>query len=340
VFGAADQGFVRLKVRQAATGASAVSKVQGWMRMQFAAAAQTFSMPFMIPEIYRGNATQVHGQQISLDAARGLHELLNAGGECYAEIVAGPHEGQRFEIDEANSADGTVSLDLGSTLSTLTEVPADLPGARIAIRRHWTVGLLFPAGTFAGGLSADDSDRLQFLDSGSQTFYSTWLSSTSGWSGEIGADYVIAPGESLFVTARNGMTVTYTGEVRSNAFAQPLTERPQLIGNGFPLRFTPGTIGLTIDNGFEAAPTPADAAQFQVWRGDSSPESAAYRTFFYQAEGARSFWADESDAGTDRTDEELFEIGRGFIVTPRSGKPDRVVPCPWSSANDEGRADR
>lgn len=115
-------GFVRLTVVLESGGLSAESTapVQGWKQADLEAECEAFSYPFAPKPAFSARADAVGAAAIAVGSSAAGADLaaLTWGGEYYVEILAGPMEVHRREVDEAASSVDAIAIDLGSARNT------------------------------------------------------------------------------------------------------------------------------------------------------------------------------------------------------------------------------
>jgi hypothetical protein len=239
------------------------------------------AFPLIGADLFVGVATGNGAGSIGFPAAVGdIGARLAADGRYYVEIVTGPLEGERVDLDTAATiaaAGPSLVVELGSdTTSTLGTLPIDaLAGARCVIRPHITLAQL-PA-MFTPALSGDRrhrhwADSVSLLGSkGFETYYLgednvSWYAEDERAGGEWGRrhkewcrrhgqpprtdfrDLVIPPDVSVVVSVNDcGKVWTHEGVVRTNAFRKNLVRGLQAFASGFPVDFSPAGIGAYVD---------------------------------------------------------------------------------------------
>jgi hypothetical protein len=184
--------------------------------------------------------------------------VLSEGGKYYVEVVAGPLEGERLDVDVAatlSATDPTIGLALGpNTFSTLPALSDDaLVGARVALRPHVTLASLQKMIT--PGLVGNDQhhpgDSVLILENEAFQAYSlradglTWSRHGSRLDFR---DKVIPPDASVLlqIGSRQKRWI-HTGLVRTNAFRKNLSAGFQSFATGFPVNLTTADIGAFVD---------------------------------------------------------------------------------------------
>ena len=336
-FAGAPTGFVRLKVSTA--DASATTPVFGWSHRDLPTGQQTFSMPLLRDEIFAGAVTAVSGSVLEFNVGTGsIKDQLTAGVSYYAEIVSGALAGNRLELDEASTIDGSVEISGGDALNTLGTVPASLVGARVIVRPHWTVGDLFAASNFTAASSSGASDRLMFLENG--VFKVMWLhAGTSAprwvWNDDAAladaSKRIISPADGLLVHVRgSAVALPVVGQVRSTAFALPLKTGSQMIASGYPVPQSPESRALT-GAGFTAGTDATSADRIRLWLGDTTLGTTGYDNHFFRLSAGEAQWTREGDAAhSSENASALFDAFRASFFMSVGGAAGHVEQAPWS----------
>lgn len=189
--------------------------------------------------------------------AERLHRQA-AGGRYYLEVVTGPLEGERFDIDTdatIGSGDSNATLALGpDSFSTQPSLAADsLAGARLILRRHVTLArlqqLLSPGLT--GHNNALLADAVQTLEGGEFARYFLRADGVTWSRPGSQQDFrhtVLPPDASFLVESKRAAQVfRHAGTVRANAFRKNLVCGFQSFASGFPQDLSPVQIGAFVD---------------------------------------------------------------------------------------------
>jgi hypothetical protein len=214
------------------------------------------------------------------------------------EVVTGPLEGERFDVDTdatMNTSDSTVTLAFGpGSFSTLSTLAADsLAGARCVLRRHVTLARLQEL--LSPGLTGRDqpllADAVHTIEGGQFVRYFLRADGVT-WSrpgSELDfRDAVLPPDASFLMESKRASQVfRHAGTVRANAFRKNLVRGFQSFASGFPQDLSPVQIGAFVD---PAAP-PATrwtgnnlfllADQIQLVLGDPP-----YQLYFLRGDGS------------------------------------------------------
>ncbi|MDB6074101.1 MAG: hypothetical protein JWO89_1741, partial [Verrucomicrobiaceae bacterium] len=277
VFAGVTLGYVRLKVvldadHNGLPDSTSVSPVYAFNWLSLPAAQTTFSMPLLKNEVFAGTILSVVDGSLSV-ASSGTKEALEPGRSYFGEVMDGPHEGERYELDEIATSGAVIVLE------TPPQIPVNLVGARFVVRPHWTLNEVLPANRFHADRSASSADRVMFFENGAYKIH--WVLATANgprWVADgdaslknTGSTRLIGPSTGLLVQARTtAVTMPLVGQVRSNAFAVTLNAGPQLVGTGWPVPQSPASRGMTAVNGF------ASGDYIRLWSGDMSIGSTGY----------------------------------------------------------------
>jgi hypothetical protein len=310
-FPAATRGFLRIKVALDANldgtpEATATTGAHGWARRLFPVGRQSLSMPLLRAAIYAGQVSSSADRTVVLNTGGGdVSAQLQTGVSYYLEVLDGSLKGRTFDLDSKTTATAS-SIQLTSAPETA------LTSAHVCLRAHWSLGALLPVSMLQPAATADAADRLMFFDSTTGQFQLDWLESTANGGAQWVRDgdaalsddggRLMPPQSALLVQIRSTpVTLTWVGEVRSNALALPQTAGTRLLGTGLATAQTPGALHCTA------------GAQLRLWSGDTDPATAAYLNYLLNAQGQ---WVDEA-TGLDVTTQPLLDgFGGYFLVQP------------------------
>lgn len=327
------------------------TETEGWRETEMSLCCRTYNNPFLRESVFTGTIGGVSGQDLVFTVSGGTADLgvLLGGGTHFLEVTSGDNEGHRFDIVSASGNTVTVASDtvLDSAAAPFNTIvgapPADLTGDTVAIRRHWTLGEMFPVDAFGATDDQTTADQVQLFAGGSWTIF--WLFDDLGtprWvdMADAGmadrADTVIAPGQGLFFHNRTAVvSVLAYGEVRANDFIRPLPAGDSLVGGGYPVDQSANGREMTLAGGFFGSLDFKTADSFFVWRTDADEAAAGYDTYFL-VDGAPSLpalqrWARVGDASAAARGDEVLLLGnRAVFIRNRDGLSDYTVPAPWS----------
>lgn len=341
------QGFVRIKVTLISGGTIVRGETSGWATRSIATACQSCSQPFLKCEIFTGGVDGVVGSALSVINSVGTGNLtaqFTPGRHYYVEVIAGDHEGHRFEINEAASTSNSIVIDTANTRNTLgSSLPVTLAGDQVVVREHYRINELFVPDDFSGTLSPATADRLLFHDRQSGTFITYWLfthplSGLSRWVEVADAsltdagDSVLDVCEGMFVHPKgSAMSLVFTGQVRSNDLAWPLVAGAIFTGNGWPFDMSPTTRKMLVTDGFTGNRSPTAADRIQLWTADENPAAEGYTSYYLLNAATMQRWVRQADAAVSSQDSAgLFKILRGQFVQPRTARPNQIITNPWT----------
>lgn len=322
------QGFVRMRV-DPITGETgelpAFAEVLGWTETLLEGDCyKTYNTLYLRCSSFTGKVDTpdgVSGQTLNFAKSAGtvsIASLLKPGDAYYLEVTSpGANEGQRFDVVSADVNSVTVAAasplsDGSPPFNTLAGLPpTSLAGASVVLRRHWTLGEMFPVANFYADIDSNVADRVEILAAGGYTAYFLW--SNNGGSplwvkdGDVlFADQsatVIPPGQGMFVLKRNaGITLFSYGEVRANKFIRPLYVGDNLVGGGYPINQSAtgtGSRQMNLAFGFYAAGGSRTSDIFAIWNGDAVLNATGYSTYYFLTYPARAIlnWVKVSDLG-------------------------------------------
>jgi hypothetical protein len=354
----AGSGFVRLRADLDANNDLAVdhvtrTSVKGWKETTTSPGCRSFNDPFLHCPVFTGTVTSASGSTIDLSGSAGgtdIGFLLASGTSYYIEMTSGENEGHRFDIVSASGGLVTVANDsapasLTAPFNTLAgPLPADLAGDGIVIRRHRTLGEVFPPENFGASVSQSLADQIQLGSAGQWTLY--WLYDDNGsprWVNDVTlvdrGDTVLPPGQGIFFNNRNttGAILAY-GEIRANDFRRPLASGANLVGGGYPLdQSATGSGGraMTQAQGFLGSRNFKQADRFLIWNGDAAVPAAGYNSYFLlngaPVQPALIQWTRTGDVSLQpQGDAMLFLGNRSVFIEVAADRFDYLTPSPWT----------
>ena len=364
------EGFVRLTVEldsdgDGETDATSSTEVEGWTGTGFEpASCRTYNLPYLREPVFSGTVASVDGQGLTF-AGENFSNLLMPAGPYYLEVTSGDNEGQRFDV--VSAAGGTITLASDASLcvaappfNTLTGAPpASLAGDTVLVRRHWTLGEVFPAGDFTATNDKATADQIQVYTAGGWVLY--WLydlgdsdPATARWvlAGDDGyADQggqVLPPGQGVFLNTQTPAipadNLLAYGEVRGNDFIRPLCAGHNLVGGGFPVdQSATGTgsremnlagTGPVAENDFFGSRDFKAADSFFVWKGDTDVALDGYDTYYLLSKQTAPVvvkWVKVGDATLAAQGSELlFQGDRSVFIRAAADLHAYRIPCPWA----------
>lgn len=359
---AVPQGFVRLVVEldhdgELGTDATSATMVQGWKATDFTQGqCETYAYPWLQHETLSGSVEAVNGVTIVVAGLPDLSATFSLSSAHYLEVVAGDHEGHRFDI-VSGDAGGLLTLapdgDLcaGPPFNTSLTVPATLVGDRFIVRQHQTVSGLFAPSRFTAEVDPVDADRLLIYHGGTTPWKSLYVDESSEWrdeatAGAAGND-ILPPTQGFFIhpQATGGTTrILGMGIVRENATVCPLQSGYTLLSGAYPMATSFVDRGLDdLANPVTGSLDPAHADQVHFWAADGhlgvDYQNRQIFTCYFRVEGtipglpAFASWSDANDVNlTPADDQAVFPSDRCafyFRVDPTC-LDTHTLPVPWS----------
>ncbi|MES2595906.1 MAG: SdrD B-like domain-containing protein [Verrucomicrobiota bacterium] len=330
------QGFVRLEVALNLEGSAepeAFGRSPAWCWRRHAVtagASRAFAMPLVRQEVLRGIVTGVIGAALDVSDAVGeggnLVAELAPGESYYLEVISGGHSGNRFEIDEVATAAATVTLDLGSLLSTTDTLP-DLTGSTIVVRQHQTLGSVIGTLALHASNRQSTADRVLFFNRAGNNYHEHWLSLRSGnerrWvlvgdeNSQDRAGRVIAPGEGLFVNPRTAnASLALVGLARETDLRVTLAAGSNFVSTGLTSFASPNWLSMKVARGFVASSRLAQADRMRVWKNNALPPAAPYAAYYLQRSGSNpEKWVLEGDQNlTNLNETPLVPAFEGIFI--------------------------
>lgn len=317
----------------------------GGMQISISQGTRFSGMSLVNAAVYRGVVASVSGNTVTLaGSGANVGAALTTGTAYYVEFTSGPtntYVGDRFDVDVAAtqaSANGSITVTL-TQRGTMASVPdtASLAGYSVVIRPHVTIGQLFGTKTnqvMQGSTVIANADQLRFLNSESQAwetyyFLRNGTGSVAQWTkiggGSTNRDGEIIPPGTGFVVVRNAaspVTLTWIGEIRTNAFAQPLVAGKNLVAQPWPTNASPVQRHMMYANGIAGGTVIASTDK--ILRN----VDGVYQTYYLlrNASGSVEQWTLIGGGNTNRSNEALFESDSGVIISKISSDPNYLVP--------------
>ena len=301
----------------------------GWYRADVSG-TQSHGLSLLRETVWSGKVSGIAGAS---DVAIAPSLTANPSGELYLEVLDGALVGHRFNVAAANSSVDRLRIDASSANNTRSSFGGALVDARVALRRHWTLGEAFPAVLFSGGATAGVSDRVQIFDSSTSSYITYYLHQGIKWVADGDttlADQggvVLAPGSGTFVTRTQDGTVslTHRGEVRANPFRSAIAPGQHLRGRAV--------------SGFPVA-VPASAHQFgsfhRIFGSRWLPTAcrygngSAFTRYYLWEDWPTAYWR-RIGSTVNQNNAKLFDFRHGTFITTRWGyHPNYTVPVPWT----------
>lgn len=332
---AGGRGFVRLEVTLQSSGEKAYTATWFWDRRVFAVGNRSFGPAMLQRERYSGRVTS-GSTVLDMTASAGglsIRNRLDAARPAYLEVLDGEHEGQRFDIDYAQTTATSLAVNAASTRNTRASVP-NLSGARLVVRDHWTLGEMFPTAGWTGSNSPTTADRVRFYDPGLNSWRTFWLlnlQSQSRWvlqgDGSLTdqSATVIPPGAgALIQRVGSAQQQVFFGVLRANAFVLPVNAGAAFLAGGWPLDQSPADRSMLFSDGFTGAAGPTAADRVMLWMPDSDPNAeAGYQTaFLLNAGTSLRYWTLQGSSSLVNLNQSpIFGSHRAFFVRLQAAKP-------------------
>ncbi|MET0263577.1 MAG: hypothetical protein ABW223_11805 [Rariglobus sp.] len=302
------------------------------------------SFPLIGEELINGRVASNDTTSVTFTASSSSIGLALAGkpdARYYLEVLSGPLEGERFDIDaDATTTRNGASIVLNlttSSASTANELTSDaLIDARCAVRPHVTLKGLQEqfSPPLAGSNNPNLGDAVQVLGpTGFTTYYLRadgveWRRSGSA---ENMASLVIPPDVSVLIRLKSGSKQwSQFGSVRTNAFRKNLTSDVQSFASGFPIERSPQDLGAVVDPALPAAirwsgsNNPATADSFLLF----APDAGTFRTYYLRSNGTS--WFQLGGTGEDFSGEAFLPASGMTLIQRAKSDTGYVIPPPLS----------
>ncbi|MCX6857951.1 MAG: hypothetical protein NTV80_23945 [Verrucomicrobia bacterium] len=328
IFQSQIQGKLRLQVSLEGSAKGSImarTPLWCWRRHSLTAGgSRSFTMPLVRQEVFRGWVGGMTPNGLDLSAGLGsvgeLNAVLSPGESYYLEVLDGPQEGQRWEVDELACTATELAVDLTSPRNTQAELQ-DLTGLVIGVRPHQTIGHVLRMDRLLGATRQSQADRVQFWDRHKNRYIEYWLSLRSGnvrsW---VRADdntfadasaQVICPGEGVFVKVSSvSASLPLVGLCPEADLVLAIEKGTHFVGIGRTERTSPEQVGMLNKQGFCASTRSSQADRLRLWNNQSQGSAALSGYYLRAATDGPSAWVMEGDA--DCIDQNAAGLFNGF----------------------------
>jgi hypothetical protein len=310
------------------------SDIVGYQTISVPTGLSTAGFPLLNADLVKTAVTSLSGNSIQLGGQSNVGSLLSATEPYYVEVYSGALKGDRFDVDTAatiSAANGSVVINPSSLNNTYVaaSIANQLDGATVALRKHITLEQVqqMASAPMVGSNTASAADQIQFYDNATQGYASFFLRADGVTWRKVGTTAVanktpIPAGAGVFISKQGSqVTLTSSGIVRANDFANPLKAGLQLQAPAFPLDVTPASLGGTVANGWTGNNTAASADQIQVY----NPSTAGYDAYFLRSDGTTWRKVGTTTAVTSNT---VATSGQAFFVSRQAADNNSVLINP------------
>ena len=335
-------GVLALVLSTSATGAQtgALSTAPyGVMSLALPKASRGLAFPLPAQDLYLGRVAANTASALTLTPeSADVRVALEDAGPCYVEVLSGPWEGERFDLDvpatQAGSSETLVLLAGAGSHSTVTLAAEALADALVVVRPHVTLAtlqtMLTPA--LVGSNSPGKADGVRLFEAGQWVQYTlradgkTWLRANGSTDQ---AHMVIPPDTSVILDLRSGAkSWLHHGVVRTNAFRKNLVTGPQAFASGFPVDLTPAEIGAFVDPQQPTGIRWTGAENFDQadsFERQAASGSTASNRYHLRANGTS--WR-RMNVNTDVTQEPFIATADAWLLRRKNADPGYVIPVP------------
>jgi len=312
--------------------ATATTDPVGFQSTSVPIGTTALSNPLVNEDTVRSSAVSNTASVVTLSSVSDVGSLLATDEPYYLEVISGPFEGERFDVNTQatkTAANSTVVVNVDSANNTSTLQGASLGDAVVVVRKHVTIDQLqgFFSPSLTGNNNSNAADQISLFDPASGNLITFFLRGDNSTWRQVGtttaANKTIIPsGVGFFVTKRN-LPTTYTsvGAVRMNDFAFPMPAGSTFRAAGFPVSYSPASLGGTAANAWTGSNNANLADQLQVF--DST--SGTFTTYFLRGDGVT--WRQTGTTATVTSDE-LFADNRPFMILRRQADQNYVLVNP------------
>ncbi len=292
----------------------------------------TLANPLVNSNITQSGVSANTASVITLSTISNVGSLLTADEPYYVEVISGTLEGERYDVDTAATiaaGNATLVINTSSSNNTSTLSSNTLSDASLALRKHVTLEQI--QGYFSPGLigsnSANSADQISLFNPVSGGLISYFLRADGITWRQVGTTTTanktpIPSGTGFFITKRTAAT-TYTsvGSVRNNDFAFPMAGGSTFRAPGYPVSYSPSSLGGTASNQWTGNNSANSADQLQVF----NPSTGGFTAYFLRGDGTT--WR-QVGTTTTVTFDQLFADNNSFMVLKRVADPNYILLNP------------
>jgi Putative Ig domain/SdrD B-like domain len=352
----AGQGFFRGKITldtdcNGTQDFITVTQVIGFQDRRINTQCETFSNPFLKCELFSGLVDGNTVSTLNVATAAGganVKAAMNAIKAYYVEILSGPQEGHRFEIDPAASTATTLAIKTSTPLTTRALTVGLLTGATFAVREFWQMAEQFPVTLYQQGTNQGNADYALFYENGQwQSYYLStlnggrWLKVGGGSGSQNGK--VIDPARGLYIHRQDGPNKTerpidlvLSGWVRDTKFACPTSVGTNFVAGGWPIHQSPTQRAVLITDGYTGGVNQLQADKIYRWEADATwtwpVTSEFYKSFWLlNVNPTLRYWtlAGQASLPNKDTDTTLFLSGHCVFMHLKADHSLYVMPRAW-----------
>ncbi|MCX6937720.1 MAG: hypothetical protein NTU80_07440 [Verrucomicrobia bacterium] len=244
--------------------------------------------------LYSGAVTLNDSSSVTLSGSNNFGLILSGTGMYYLEVVSGPLEGERFDVNTSAtiaSANSVVTINPASQNNTVTLTSNALASCNVVLRSHITLNSLssWITPALTGNNSSSSADQILIFNKALNAFDTYFLRADNvtwrkiGVADSVGASTVIPPGVGIFIRkVSTSATLTQVGAIRVNDFAMPLKAGLSLLAPGYPIPNSPTSLGANLVNGWFGSNSSGAADQIITF----NPSGNSYITYFLRSDGA------------------------------------------------------
>jgi hypothetical protein len=300
---------------------NAVTDPVGYQATSIPIGFTALANPLVNADVVRTSASANTTSVVTLSSISNAGSLLTAGDPYYLEVVSGASEGDRFDLDTAATiaaANDTVVVNTASANNTASLSANSLNGSTVAVRKHVTLDQLqsYFSPALIGNNNPVNADQIQTFNPGTGAFTTYFLRGNgTEWrasgSTNNASKVAIAPGVGFLVRKLTSpSTFTSVGTVRMNDFSFPMPQGSTFRAPGFPVSYSPASLGGNVSNGWIGNNNPANADQLQVF----NPVTGAFTVYSLRGNGTE--WRAVGSTN-NVTASQLFADNAPFMVLKR-----------------------
>lgn len=260
---------------------------------------------------------------ITLANTTNVGSMLNSTQPYYLEVTSGLSSGARIDLNVSGTiaaSNSTLIVNSSSTnnTETLVSLAPDLTGATVHIKKHIT---LEDIGNSITGLTSGVSgtgDEILTLDPSTGGFKVYLRRTSTTWrdgNNQIVNNLPIPPGIGIIIAKKSvAGSITTTGVVRANNFHLNLASGYQLVASGYPIAYSPNSLGAVGTSSSVAAPGWTASANPALADSISAINAAGGFDRYFLRTG--NLWRDPNALNVNAT--EFIQPGSSYVFFKNS----------------------
>lgn len=304
--------------------------IVGFQKSTVSPGINSFGFPLINAPVFSGQVSTNTSSQITVSGSPIIGAALSSSEPYYIEISNGSLEGERYDVNVGSTiaaGNNTVTIDTTSINNTGALATGVLTGASFNIIKHITLSQVqsLISGGLTGNNTVANADQITILQGGTPKTYYLRADGTS-WriSGTTNnqAKVVVPPGSGIILkkVGTSATELVATGAVRGNNFNRNYSTGIQLNAPGFPLGYSPNSLGANYASatGWVGNNTQASADQITTFVAGTP------KTYYLRSDG--SSWRTSGSTNSFSGSEILASDSAFYVKRANAGEVSEAKP--------------